>query len=841
MTVGIGIDLNGLSDAAAFDAGATDVVGGAIPSVVVLLGDDAKNIELNSGAEATNSMIGRGWDWPASAVVDDAGLSRRIPISEVISCLEENREVATSIGKIDPAVMLAAGIRSLAEARGAITDTPVIVAIPDDIRFDEEARQKILNALEPTGMRIQLLWRPVAALLGMAKDINQLAEQLAGKPIGVVSLLNEGISASILELRKFKSKSNQPYVIPKRTREGIFVPFDEPILELAKQNADKIMSSYGENGWQVLWGNGFILRHLLRLENYSPIVKIGANWEQIPVEEIEKLSDISVSEEVIDRIDEFLANVQLLVYEGPALETPVDGDRLMNRVSDVLYTGIFERDTGRNRQSIGYLGNKTQLVAHGSFEYARRQADEEITYYDHLPQIELAVRRGDEPVFRSLIDLDDEVEGGKAYDKSKDLDLVIPKGAQIIEFYILREGNNAPRRATIDLPTAIINDIPVQMNVHQFPAQGRARLRLESLDPNFPLRPIYVDWSSMEVLEGETRDDILERLRDSGITVPPVQYQPCHPILWVAKRGTDLLAKSVADHVDEVFVEMKSGAASNLVDRVKALREAVYPFRSPYDLTRYRAEPTHSEKANQRVVSSEGEVPLPDEGLQSTTIQKFRDILDLFGEMIDRTDVRENRKLTDQIVLFGSWTFKRCPPQIRAYLQEKADTGIADQNSLREMGRCFSSASEIRSLHTAIYEGIEINNWEAKEYHVYALFYIMSLREDAPFYLEELEARAFVNAALKRIEAQIRKQKYSRLVRTCIKAIGGLIRYRLVDSEFLSSDEYLGDQVKKLLEKLMQRSKENPRRKAIYILASDVLDALERRGASASILEWDPD
>ena len=55
----------------------------------------------------------------------------------------------------------------------------------------------------------------------------------------------------------------------------------------------------------------------------------------------------------------------------------------------------------------------------------------------------------------------------------------------------------------------------------------------------------------------------------------------------------------------------------------------------------------------------------------------------------------------------------------------------------------------------------------------------------------------------------------------------------MIDQEFLSTSEYLGDRLSKRLKLLIKRSEDNAGRKADEELASQVLEALEKRGASA--------
>jgi len=76
---------------------------------------------------------------------------------------------------------------------------------------------------------------------------------------------------------------------------------------------------------------------------------------------------------------------------------------------------------------------------------------------------------------------------------------------------------------------------------------------------------------------------------------------------------------------------------------------------------------------------------------------------------------------------------------------------------------------------------------------------------------------------------------------SCLRALGGLIRFRLIDRQFLSETEYLGARVHRIVKKIITKSIENPQRRVVGKIAKDVLTVLEKRGAPDTILQWDDD
>ena len=183
-----------------------------------------------------------------------------------------------------------------------------------------------------------------------------------------------------------------------------------------------------------------ILRWLLRLGERSALIQRDHKWELLNGSPPTEMLTVELSEEAISSVRLHLKDAPYLIYEGPALEVPAPGGRLFNYLRKQL------RD---EHQSLVFRGEESHLVARGCVVFSVRRAQRRKKYFDYLPQIRLAVRRGDEPTFVKLVPPDARVEGGELYEHTRELDLSIPAGAPELKFYVLREGNVAPRFATV--------------------------------------------------------------------------------------------------------------------------------------------------------------------------------------------------------------------------------------------------------------------------------------------------------------------------------------------------------------------------------------------------------
>ena len=256
MTVGdtIGIDLNGLSDVSVRTAEGLGLRGGGVPSVVVLPKDVSPGWTVVAGEEATRAIEGRGWQWPESARLDTKGLSLRIPVSQLLAAMQEDREVKTPHGEeIRGTNLLGAALEALAGPGAKELDSRIVVAVPDNGTYSDEVQQSLLDAAASRSVRATLLWRPVAAVLALEKELQRFADKLDGQKIGVLSLMDEGLHVSCLDIEIASDASGASYIVPVRRQPGIAVPYIRSVLTLAERLAGSLLDGDPEGGWQVLW------------------------------------------------------------------------------------------------------------------------------------------------------------------------------------------------------------------------------------------------------------------------------------------------------------------------------------------------------------------------------------------------------------------------------------------------------------------------------------------------------------------------------------------------------------------------------------------------------------
>jgi hypothetical protein len=832
----IGIDLNGLLDAAAFDLGETEVTGGDVPSVVLASVTHNGAVKLTAGREATNAIEGRGWDWPLEARKREGSSYSRIPVAEIIDNLERNINFKVGSQSIPAGDMMAASVEALAQLRTRVDDQPVVIAIPDDGRFKEDAQQGLINAIRPTGMRVHLLWRSVATVLGMTQDLNPHADTLDGHDIAVISLLEDGISVNRMTMTK-AINSGMSYIVPKRLGPGRFFPFGRRILDIAMAEASKVADNIGADPWQIMWGDGLPLRWLLHLPDRDAILQTESGWTRVSGERPEMLDKVEITDEELAEIDEAISDVQYVIYEGPALESPAQGELLVYRVREYLMEGTYLKNTGNRRHTLAFVEAQKHNAARGCVEFGRRQEAGEKTYLDHLPQLELAVRQGEQAIFLNLIPNDAECMGGEIYEEIVNLDFSIPAGSSALNFYLLRDGSISPRYATEEIRISPTQPIPIRVRVNQVPAQGRAKLIIEAHGPDHRLSAINVNWDRMEVLDGETKDDVIQRLEHEEIKVPPVQPHPCHSFLWTFKPRGQLLSFSLKDRIEILSDCIDENPTGLTADKIREVRENLLSrYQSPSTLTRHWREDRHHVTTRSRAVSTDGGLPKPNDELPAETLRKFDAVMEHFGDLIENGHI--NSKIRNQIVTFCAWSFLRCPQPVRDHLREAAEAGRVKTalNDFYAMGRSFSTEGEVKAFFALL---ISHAGGAFKMYHANSLFYLLSLREDAPLYMTTTQAREITKLVIARLEQLISVPNYKAGMRMCLKALGGLIRFRLVERDFLNELENLGAEVRRVVKLIIARSDGDATRAPAGLLAEDVLTVLEERGVPDTILQWE--
>jgi len=113
--------------------------------------------------------------------------------------------------------------------------------------------------------------------------------------------------------------------------------------------------------------------------------------------------------------------------------------------------------------------------------------------------------------------------------------------------------------------------------------------------------------------------------------------------------------------------------------------------------------------------------------------------------------------------------------------------------------------------------------------------------ETLPQNLTNDQAIELTEMTIARLEDSMSKHNYKAAMRTCLRALGGLVRYRLVEQQFLTNNEEPGKSAHQVVRNIIERSSDIPERRGVKLLAEDVLTVLEERGVPDTILQWDVD
>ncbi len=636
----LGVDLNGLVDqVASIEDGPVRLGQGEIPSVVVVPHSQPRRSRILStvtGVEATRSFEGRGWAWPAAARGE--GVAARIPIADILDRVSTGRPITIRGQDHDPADLVAAAAVGLgAEERGG---GPTTLVVRDNGTIDEEAQQRLINGFGRRRMQATLLWRPVAAVLGIEETLNPVADRLHGRTLGVVSVLGDGIDVSVLEIERREDDAGA-YVVPVRARPGVRVPFDRPLATCAEDLARALLPDDQDGGRQLVWGGGAAIRAFLNLDPGETLVQVRGRWRLLRFGGAKAGIGLPVVEDdAFEEAKALLVGVRNVIIEGPGMAATAGSLRLR-------YTICLDLLPKDDRTVIdGWLNDG--IVAKGAAIYAARRAMGRTTYFDHLPRLRFAALRGDEPAFIDLIPRDARLEGGEAYDPPPmDLGLWIEAGTTEIRNFLVKETDPSPRVSTVPLDRVPQVRTPVRVKIHQRPLAGLARITLIPDDAE-GLRPIELDWARMPV-DGRSEEEILEYIAMGERAIPPIQPTPSHILMWPP------LEACLSAVPRSTYGLLNSPKCERYISLVESrLKRSNTPKR----ITNGK----DSDANIYRPVSTTGDVPSASDGLSFQSVKYLDEFLNAAaGVFLAPRTPTSRRSLALRAC---SWGFSRCPPEV---------------------------------------------------------------------------------------------------------------------------------------------------------------------------------
>jgi hypothetical protein len=821
MSRNLGVDLNGLVDqVASIENGSPQLGQGEIPSVVVVPHAQpprSRTLLTVTGVEATRSFEGRGWIWPAAARAE--GVAARIPIADILDRIARDQPIRIREVNHDPAdLAVAAAIGLGAEERGIASTTLVV---RDNGSVDEEAQQRLINGFGKRRMPVTLLWRPVAAVLGIEEGLNPFADRLHGRKLGVVSVLGDGIDVSVLEIER-REDSAGTYVVPVRTRGGIQIRFDRPLSACAEELAKRLLPDDLHDGRQLVWGGGAAMRAFLSLDPGETLVQAQGQWRLLQFDRARANVGLPVLDQAaLNQARVLLDGVTDAIVEGPGMDATVGGLRLGYRVRDeILPEGtrsIFD----------GWLARG--IVAKGAAIYGARRNVGRTTYFDHLPRLRIAALRGEEPAFIDLVPPDARLEGGQAYDpKPVDVGLRIEAGMTEIRNFLVKETDPSPRVSTVLLHKSPEVRTPVRVKIYQRPLAGLARI---TLIPDAPggLRPIELDWGQMTV-DGRSEEEILDYIATGGRAVPPIVIVHCHQILW--EHGTPtwpslitLLAKGPRTAQDLVR------APYDGLSVIKTITDRLRRQDTPKRITRG----LNGDESCYRAVSSLGHIPEFTTDAGAAALTHFEEMLQAASKIA--SDPEQSRDVRGAALRLCSWVFSRCPQ----WLRERVIADLAAERpkfsrslTFQVAGRIATDLPEVNAMFSTLAR-IE----HPRLYHLRAALLVLSRIDRAAKLITPSEADHLARCALHNLHSVRDRPPGSHLTSTSIQLVAALLRHRLSNRNFLHPKRTkFGTTIRDRLINLSNDEWISPR---LSKMAAATLEWVEMRGTDTSILTVDDD
>ena len=386
-------------------------------------------------------------------------------------------------------------------------------------------------------------------------------------------------------------------------------------------------------------------------------------------------------------------------------------------------------------------------------------------YFDFLPQISVLVLKGKEPEFVSLVPEGATVPANETYRTKTPPSFTWPKGRNVLEFYIKKEGFEGIRRWETKLDTGPTAVETVTLQLEQRPAQGFARVdvRSESWE-QLARHPIRLDWARLET-DPRNEQEIIDSLKRTAPGFPDRMILPCDTCAW---EGTDRVE-----------------GVSEILRRTDPLGSPA--FRELASHVSRGVVPDPAERILFRVVDSDGKAP------DSVDPGPLDDAIEAAALKLRQAVTRADPLSDNSLLQFLTWCFARCPDDIQDGLFDALrDTShpwnaprAADTVLWQGLGRTLDDPVRIRRAVNLV---LTLPTPKIKMHQLACLAFLFT-RKDATF---EVVPRAEIDRIVSLSIAFLKSEtggSYLRVYSYALLLVGGLLRYRAWEPYFLLPDE----------------------------------------------------
>lgn len=681
-------------------------------------------------------------------------------------------------------------------AMGGKADVAVVAI--DDAPADHDAiSDGWIAAMRKAGHRRGLhVWRPIltvlsALLRGLLQDT------------GEVTIISQG--ASGLFLQTLRIRSEDAVLAPERRVQGQFFPGPSGFQHRRAQAEHYLTQNFlGEQDHAILRSALSPGRFALGFAPEPELVRT-ANGGWTPLPELPPMPQAAcdLPPELILALGRERPVLLETVAEGPARKAFIDSVRKHCAVEP-------------------HVG-KADAVAHGAFIAAERASNGVPIYYDFLPQISTIVQpRNRDPESIDLIPQGVLLPAGQIYRSTQPARFGLQDNQETISVYLRKELDQQPRKAALKLPIRGQRGMVVDLFVEQAPAEGRARLTLQS--QALPA-PLVVDWGRSGPTNAATWEDLLKSLERPRPTIPSRLVLPSTDTLWRG-RGAQIGFSALLTAAAETPPPDWDQLAGKLDDRINGVEYCVssdgdFPTNvSAKDRARF--ETLHREALNHALDRARGRIRLNDNAsLKFLTWMHKRCDRRLIPEMLAAMEAAEDQEKSHPFVWHGQ----------NAVLIYQGLGRIIRDNDTVAIDRIFQHLRKIPPT-----------NWHARRQVACAAF-LLSRTDEAPKRLSQEDVDVMATAAvasLYKSEVEVRRQRHSGLHYPPY-LIAGLLRWRLASPRALvaGSDENANRMltaIEKVLPTFQQFASTHRTVQRLHKALRDTAEFLKGEGSNTNLL-----
>ncbi len=500
--------------------------------------------------------------WEDNAGATDPGtLLSRIPLAYAWELLLHRRNDALPLSgraaaRTRPTDAVGAAFREC--LTGDRSSRPKLAAHIVPNRLGEDEREHLLRALRlhPVAERVELVWRPIAAVLEWIERFGSSVSGgwEAGQSIGYVIHLHLGLEAFEATSIAIVPHPHQGRLLllpgrrPPNARDllvGAPLAFAEALCERIGQKSAPVQRR--QYSWELLWKSPLLLA---ATDKPGPTPPAPPWFAGAPVNGALAQFPRSLEDDPSATAARMLATLghppsnirwwidQLSKPDGSILGAVITGPLAHPESSaGKALSPLIRRVTSAATQRVLVEGRDAHfLLATGACRYAARKLAGMPTYLDTLPVVSTIARDEiGEPFWINLLETRTPwVLGGNVLrftpEKTR---FQLARGESNLTLTVHRDGVDTCRQVASDLGQPLATDCPVHLSIEVEPAQGRPRVDVVPQDRSlFRGQTVILDWDTASDTK-RTREQELEAVERC---FPPPEPRLASSNRWLERQ-----------------------------------------------------------------------------------------------------------------------------------------------------------------------------------------------------------------------------------------------------------------------------------------------------------------